>query len=105
MRYLITLVLLGIALCAWCPWLEPDQAQKLIDQKITQLESTNQNICPIQTSPETLRKTFFGYSEKTSYDCTTTNNDFGVEKDQNVAFVTFYNGVIGVVSKILPTDQ
>jgi hypothetical protein len=36
MKYLITLIILGIIILAWCPWLTADQAINMVDTEIAQ---------------------------------------------------------------------
>lgn len=101
MKYLIILFLLAVAICAWCPWITPKEAHQLINTKITVLQNSIPDLCPIQVVDNTITKVPFGFKEKLFYDCSKVDDTYGVEKSENTVFVTFYRGVIGMPNKLV----
>jgi hypothetical protein len=90
-----------VILCAWSPWLTAEEAHEIINQKIILLEKSYPDLCPIKIRDNTIHKVLFGYREKIYYDCSEINDIFGVEKAENVVFVTFYKETIGLPKKFV----
>jgi hypothetical protein len=93
------LVLIGLFICAWCPWFEEMEAKQLIYNKVRESQSTLQNGCVLTIKPETIEKMPFGYKETVAYNCTL-NTDFLTE-GENIVFVTFFKEVINVPHPII----
>lgn len=96
MKYLI---ILGIILLAWCPWLSKEEAVKVVAERIAQMEQENENLCAMFIYEDSIKKVPFGYTEKISYDCTITDEEYGVEQSKNIVFITFYKGLLGMPNK------
>lgn len=90
-----------VILCAWSPWLTAQEAHEIINQKILLLEKSYPDLCPIKIKNNTITKVLFGYKEKINYDCSEIDDIFGVEKAENIVFVTFYKDTIGFPKKFV----
>ncbi len=93
------LLIIGIFICAWCPWFEADEAKQLIVSKVRESESTLQKGCTLTIDPSTFQKVPFGYSEVVAYDCTI-NTDFLTE-GKNTVYVLFFKEVLNVPHPII----
>ena len=96
MKYLI---ILGIVVLAWCPWLKKDEALSIVDARVLQMQEKNKNLCAMSINRDSILKVPFGYTEEVSYDCTTTDAVYGVEKSTDTVFITFYKGLLGMPNK------
>ena len=96
MKYLI---ILGLLVLAWCPWLKADEALSIIDAKVAQMQEQNSNLCAMFVNKDSIQKIPFGYTEKVSYDCTINDAVYGVLKSTDVVIITFYKGLLGMPSK------
>lgn len=101
MKYLITLIIIGLIVCAWSPWLDAKETHQLINNKIYILQKKYPNLCPIKVKENTIKKILFGYKEVLYYDCSEIDDEYGVEKSTNTIFVTFYGEIIGMPSKFI----
>lgn len=99
MKSFVALVIVAAAVCAWCPWLSSDQARQLIYNNVYSSQSTLQAGCVLAIDAASLKKVFFGYTEKVSYECTY-NTDF-ITQGSNVVFVSFYKQVFNVPHPII----
>ena len=77
MKYLI---ILGVLVLAWAPWLSREEALNIVDSKVAQLQEQNKNLCALFINRDSIRKIPFGYTEEVSYDCTITDTGVGVGK-------------------------
>lgn len=96
MKYLI---ILGIIILAWCPWLKAEEAVSIVDAKVAQMQAQNPDLCTMFIHRDSIQKVPFGYTEKVSYDCTLNDDVYGVLKATNVVFITFYKGIFGMPKK------
>jgi len=93
-KYLMAILIAGAIICAWCPWLKADEAQTILNAKIIQVKKENPNLCAIFINKNSLHKTFFGYTEEVSYDCTISDPIYGVTKSHDFVLITFYKNVL-----------
>src|SRR3989344_8239503 len=91
--------IIGFIALAWCPWLSREAALSLEDAKVAQMRAENPNLCTMFINPDSIRKVPFGYTERVSYDCTLNDEIYGVLQSQNIVFITFYNGLLGMPQK------
>jgi hypothetical protein len=96
MKYLITLIILGIIILAWCPWLTADQAINMVDTEIAQLQKQYPDLCSQTINRSSIKKVPFGYTEEVSYNCAINDPVYGVTQATNIVFITFYNGLWGI---------
>lgn len=96
MKYLI---ILGIILLAWCPWLKADEALGIVEARVLRMQEENQDLCAMSVYRDSIRKVPFGYTEKVSYDCAITDAEYGILKATDTVFITFYKGLIGMPNK------
>lgn len=96
MKYLI---ILGIIILAWCPWLSKEEAMNLVTMRIAQMEQESENLCAMFIYEDSVKKVPFGYTEKVSYDCALTDKEYGIEQSKNIVFITFYKGLLGMPRK------
>lgn|GEM_PF-3104200 len=99
MQYHLILLILVIGVLAWCPWLSKEEAVKLVDERIAELQAEKEDLCAMFIDRDSVKKTFFGYTEKVSYDCSVNDPENGIPQSTNVVFITFYKGLIDVPSK------
>ena len=102
-KFLVILVL-GVALLAWCPWLKAEEALSIVDAKVTQLRRENPDLCAMFVNKSSIKKVPFGYTEEVSYDCTITDDLYGVLKSHNTVFITFYKGLFGMPKKTIANN-
>ena len=93
-KYVVILIL-GVTVLAWCPWLKADEALSIVDTKVAQLQEQNTNLCSISVDQTSIQKVPFGYTEKVLYDCTANGPEYEVLKSTDTVFVTFYKGIFG----------
>lgn len=93
------LIILGLVVLAWCPWLKADEAMKIIDTRVTQMKEKSPDLCAMSINRDSIQKVPFGYTEKVSYDCAITDVEYGVLQSSNVVFITFYKGIFGMPNK------
>jgi hypothetical protein len=93
-KYVVILIL-GVAVVAWCPWLKADDVLSMVDAKVAQLQEQNTNLCAISADKSSIQKVPFGYTENVLYDCTVNDPEDGTLKSTDIAFVTFYKGIFG----------
>ncbi|MFA5778388.1 MAG: hypothetical protein WC870_02805 [Candidatus Paceibacterota bacterium] len=96
MKYLI---ILGLVVLAWAPWLKVEEALNIVDSRVAQMQEQNENLCAMFIDRDSIRKVPFGYTEKVSYDCTITDTVYGVRQATNTVFITFYKEIIGMPNK------
>lgn len=99
MRLIIFLIILAVALCAWCPWLSPTNAAALVATSVQSAE-TELNGCTLTPDTSSISKEFFGYTESVSYSCNPVSTG-AVTTGTNTVFVTFFNTVIGTPHPII----
>lgn len=96
MKYLI---ILGILVLAWAPWLSAEEALNIVDSRVVQMQEQNKNLCALFINRDSIRKVPFGYTEEVSYDCTVTDTVYGVRQATDTVFITFYKGLLGMPNK------
>ena len=99
MKALFYLIIIGIVICAWSPWFEPQEARDLIYGKVYESQSTLQKGCTLTIDDRSFKKVLFGYSQKVGYACTF-NTDF-ITDGTNTVFVTFFKEVLNVPHPIV----
>lgn len=93
------LIIIGIIVLMWCPWLKQEEAISIMDANVAQMKKDDPNLCAMTIHKETIRKVPFGYTEEVSYDCTVTDPLYGVVKSRNTVLITFYKGLLGMPNK------
>ncbi len=99
MKALFSLIFVGLIVCAWSPWLKPEDAKQLIYNKVYESQSTLQTGCNLSIVEGSFEKVPFGYRETVSYNCTFVT-DFITEGKNNV-FLTFFKEVLNVPHPII----
>ena len=97
-------IVLVIAAVAWYPWITKEEAMDIVDMKVAEVKRENPNLCAISADRSSIRKVPFGYTEEIYYDCTVTDSTFGVLKSNNLVFVTFYKGLMGMKIRTINED-
>ena len=93
------LIILGIIVLAWCPWLKAEEALDIVDARILQMQEENPDLCVMSVNKSSIAKVPFGYTEEVSYDCTINDSVYGVSKSRDTVFITFYKGLLGMPNK------
>lgn len=93
------LIILGLVVLAWCPWLKAEEAINIIDARVAKMREKSPDLCAMFINRDSIRKVPFGYTEKVSYNCAVTDVEYGVLQSTNVVFVTFYKGILGMPNK------
>jgi hypothetical protein len=96
MKYLIILIILGIIILAWCPWLTVSQALNIVDTEVAQVQKQNPDLCSQTVNRNSIKKVPFGYTEEVSYNCAINDPAYGVAQSTNIVFITFYKGLWGI---------
>ncbi len=99
MKAIFLLIAVGLIICAWCPWLAPEDAKQLIYNKVYESQSTLQNGCNLTIDERSFKKVPFGYKQTVAYNCTFIT-DFITEGENNV-FITFFKEVLNVPHPII----
>lgn len=99
MKAFFSLIVVGLIICAWCPWIDPAEAEQLIYNRVYKSQSTLQNGCNLSIVPGSFEKVPFGYRQTVGYNCTFTN-EFVTDGTNNV-FLTFYKDVLNVPHPII----
>jgi len=97
-KFLVVLIL-GMALLAWCPWFKAEEALRVVDIRVAELRRDNPDLCALIVNKKSITKVPFGYTEEVSYDCTINDELYGVLKSHNTVFITFYKSLIGMPQK------
>ncbi|OGI94495.1 hypothetical protein A3A03_00275 [Candidatus Nomurabacteria bacterium RIFCSPLOWO2_01_FULL_40_18] len=93
------LIILGIVILAWCPWLKAEDAMQIVDARVAEMQAENEDLCAMTVDKNSITKVPFGYTEEVSYDCSITDPEYGVLKSRGRVFITFYKGLLGMPSK------
>ncbi len=93
------LIFIFIVVLGWYPWLTAEEAIQLVDARVAKMQRENPNLCAMSVDKKSIRKVPFGYTEKVSYDCTVTDDFYGVSKSTNIVYITFYKGLLGMPGK------
>lgn len=93
------LIILGLVILAWCPWLTAKDALNIVDAKVLQMQQDIPDLCEMSLNKKSIMKVPFGYTEEVSYDCTATDDTYGILKSRNAVFITFYKGLLGMPHK------
>lgn len=101
MKYLISFFILGAVIAAVCPWLKKEEAQMILNAKVVQMVANNPDLCELTIYPETLHKVAFGFAEDVSFDCTVTDDVYGVKQSRDTVLVTFYKGILGMPTPVV----
>ncbi len=99
MRAFFLIVMIGLIVCAWCPWFEMTEAKQLIYNRVYQSQSTLQEGCNLTIEQNSLEKIPFGYRQMVDYNCTI-NTDF-ITEGKNTVFVIFFKQVVNVPHPII----
>jgi len=98
MKYLL---IAGLLILAWCPWLTRNEAANLVGKEVTRIKTQYQNLCKTWIEQNSLTKVPFGYTQKVWYDCTENDPDYGITRSTNIVFVSFAENVWNVPKKIV----
>ena len=90
------LIILGLIILAWCPWLTAPQAAELVSTGVAQAQEQNPDLCSQTVIENSIRKVPFGYTEEVSYNCATNDPLYGIAQSTDIVFVTFYKGLWGI---------
>ncbi|OGI68448.1 hypothetical protein A2738_01015 [Candidatus Nomurabacteria bacterium RIFCSPHIGHO2_01_FULL_42_15] len=93
------LIILGLILLAWCPWLTAEEASNIIDNRVAEMQEANPDLCAMEINKDSIRKVPFGYTEEVSYDCSVSDPIYGVFQSTEIVFITFYKGLIGMPNR------
>lgn len=94
MRLIIWLIIIGVLVCAWCPWFGQAAAVSDVAANV-QTAQKLVTACVLTPEPATVSKSLFGYTEMISYNCNPAGTG-SVSTGEDTAFVTFFNYVFGI---------
>jgi hypothetical protein len=106
MKYILPVVIImAFIVLAACPWFTATEAMQIVEMRSAQLQQMHDDLCAQTIFRNTIRRVPFGYIEQVSYDCTVTDRNFGILKDKNTVFITFYKQLIGMPDKRVATKN
>ncbi len=83
-------------MCSVSPWLTQEEAKELVATRSRELLKADPNLCQQTIYPGTIKQVPFGFTEEVAYDCTVTDRLYGIIKNKNLVYITFFKLLIGM---------